>query len=721
MRQRARTPYCSTCNAALLLLTVLTFLIHPRPAVAAGATTAAGEHDWSTGLAGLDTVNLSDRGRTLLGQNGFVIVPTNKAELADIYADAKKLGQGPFVTTDAVLHTGHVFFDDLLRLLEIDQLSGLVKSLTNRMLDLSKTQYLAAKDPDLKEAARLNLGFFAVAKALFDPTYRPGAGLDALVGRELAHIKDHQGFEFRELLTYVPPPHSLQDTPYAYEDYSQYVPRGHYTRNDQFGDYFKAMMWYGRVDFKLLPAADSDALLEIGRKMTLQALLMTEALVRDPEAMALWRKVYEPTVYFAGKTDDLGVDDYAALAREVFPGTDLTRFADRGKQLEFMRRARQLRAPQILSGAAGNAAATQGFRFMGQRFVPDSHIFQELVFGAAGTGKPRPAFLFTGSGEPFTMGIIPDLGPVRVFPRGLDVMAVFGSKRALEILGAAGDTAYTDYAAQFALLAKLYGATSAETWNQNLYWRWLHALLPLLEERQSAGTQPFQTSPAWRDKELLTALGSWTELRHDTILYAKQSYTGMPKSIPWEPERAYGYVEPAPEVYGRLANLCADLRGRLGSLGLAGEGIPQKLEAFEALLARLRTMAAEEVAGQPLSEAEYASLDNFGEELEALTRFPDQVMARIASEADTRMELVADVHTDPAATQSVLEEGIGAPADIYVRVRDDRSYRVCRGGVFSYYEFKQPMNHRLTDEAWQQLGRDGKRPAQPAWIGVMSQ
>ena len=30
------------------------------------------------------------------------------------------------------------------------------------------------------------------------------------------------------------------------------------------------------------------------------------------------------------------------------------------------------------------------------------------------------------------------------------------------------------------------------------------------------------------------------------------------------------------------------------------------------------------------------------------------------------------------------------------------------------------MSHRLTDEAWQQLGRDGKRPAQPAWIGAMS-
>ena len=30
---------------------------------------------------------------------------------------------------------------------------------------------------------------------------------------------------------------------------------------------------------------------------------------------------------------------------------------------------------------------------------------------------------------------------------------------------------------------------------------------------------------AWQDKELNITLASWAELRHDTILYVKQSYT----------------------------------------------------------------------------------------------------------------------------------------------------------------------------------------------------
>jgi hypothetical protein len=62
-----------------------------------------------------------------------------------------------------------------------------------------------------------------------------------------------------------------------------------------------------------------------------------------------------------------------------------------------------------------------------------------------------------------------------------------------------------------------------------------------------------------------------------------------------------------------------------------------------------------------------------------------------------------------------LEEGVGSPFDIYVIVEDSKGYRICRGGVFSYYEFKHPMDDRLTDEKWQEMGKQGKRPDQPPW------
>jgi hypothetical protein len=38
------------------------------------------------------------------------------------------------------------------------------------------------------------------------------------------------------------------------------------------------------------------------------------------------------------------------------------------------------------------------------------------------------------------------------------------------------------------------------------------------------------------------------------------------------------------------------------------------------------------------------------------------------------------------------------------------------GPVLSYFEFKHPMDDRLTDEKWQEILRVGKAPAQPSWI-----
>ena len=65
---------------------------------------------------------------------------------------------------------------------------------------------------------------------------------------------------------------------------------------------------------------------------------------------------------------------------------------------------------------------TKGFRFMGQRFIPDSYMFQNLVH---------------------------DKVKGRAFPLGLDVMAVLGSKRAYDILDSMGETGYPNYQKQF--------------------------------------------------------------------------------------------------------------------------------------------------------------------------------------------------------------------------------------------------------------------------------
>ena len=163
-------------------------------------------------------------------------------------------------------------------------------------------------------------------------------------------------------------------------------------------------------------------------------------------------------------------------------------------------------------------------------------------------------------------------------------MAVLGSERAYDILKAEGDTEYqgedTSYDKQLSELREEFGAFTEEDWNRNLYWAWLYALKPLLEDF-GQGYPTFMQTDAWKDKELQTALSSWTELRHDTILYAKQSYTPVPEEAPPTPEPVVGYVEPVPEFYARMLALTSMTNKGLAQLNALTSEEKTRLENLE--------------------------------------------------------------------------------------------------------------------------------------------
>src|SRR2546427_10879190 len=103
---------------------------------------------------------------------------------------------------------------------------------------------------------------------------------------------------------------------------------------------------------------------------------------------------------------------------------------------------------------------TKGLRLMGQRFIPDSHMFQNLVLPVVQQ--------YTGKGQPFTWELT-EMGPARVFPRGLDVMAVLGSEAALGLLDREGDTDYLDYDKTLNRLIAQFRAFGPADWMRNLY------------------------------------------------------------------------------------------------------------------------------------------------------------------------------------------------------------------------------------------------------------
>ena len=679
----------------------------------------ANYRDLSSKIA-LDPASLA-----LLEENGFVVIenPYNPREedITRPYQALKEHDLPIFITTDSLLHLYHIQFDETLRQIEEREFYDAVWQLSDRLLASSLETFEAASGEE-KEAARRNAAFFAVGLALLEPgadqlctgenawqcqethfspeeadqyRFTVPAPVRSEVEKERALIENHEGFSLSPVFHYE-------------EDYSQYVPRGHYTRSEKLKNYFRAMMWYGRMSF-LLKGGTPEALVsaEDARIQTAGAAQITAAVSADPAVRDLWDRIYTVTAFYVGYSDDLGPYEYRDAMSEVF-GDTFDPVHVSAEEIDALKAELAAFPSPRIYGGTGNCAipppyspeqadqcleSTKGFRLMGQRFVPDSYIFTNLVGPYAGN--------YMGSHDPFTR-----VGPIRGFPMGLDVMALLGSERAREILEETENDNYERYAASYADLEEEFGNFSVADWNQNLYWSWLYALKPLLSGF-GPGYPTFMQGSAWQEKELSTALASWTELRHDTILYAKQSYTMKATAImPEEEYPVVGYVEPVPEFYHRLLALTRMTNSGLEEMGVLDGVSKDRLARLGEILFRLETLSIAELEDKELTGDDYEFIRNFGSELEG-------VIAEVDEKA-RKTTIVADVHTD-ANSGMVLEEGVGYVDLIIVAYRLPDGRILCGAGpVMSYYEFKHPMDDRLTDEKWRGvLSTDP--PDRPAW------
>jgi len=80
--------------------------------------------------------------------------------------------------------------------------------------------------------------------------------------------------------------------------------------------------------------------------------------------------------------------------------------------------------------------------------------------------------------------------------------------------------------------------------------------------------------------------------------------------------------------------------------------------------------------------------------------------------------LVTDVASNPSAGLA-LQEAVGNVDYIYVVVTlPDGSLQLTRGGVFSYYEFLNDINARMTDDEWRAQVASGDLPPRPEWASA---
>ncbi len=639
----------------------------------------------------------------LLAENGFFVNPDRKYDqLFHVYENNDYLGLPSFITTDSVLQVYSILFDLTLRHIEEEILADKLQDLTNAMVEQASEIHAKAQGALVKKAAKNTVAYFEVPSYLLSGEEDElDADTSRLVKEELALIAQHGGPAPPPILAGHNP--QYQDRRY-WVDYSQFLPRGHYTRSETLKNYFKASLWFGLYPLHASEGFDAELV---------QALLVTRLLYSGKSEgtplIDLWMDIYEPTAFYVGLSDDLAPEDLKRVMDEVYGKDAGVEALNDPEKLKTMRKklADIFKSKTRVKTVFNDVPQGPQFMLMGQRYIPDSEIMQRLI---STTGKMRP------------------------FPKGLDVMAVLGS-------GPARDMMLTRYKADWAEgfpgypkeLEKLrteFGSITQADWRKNLYYSWLWALKALVASNAKENNAPFfMKSQGWETKSLVTSLASWAELRHHTILYAKQSFSGAEcggggeGEWVWFPDPPMGYVEPKLEFYLRMKEIIDISRSGLQKRGMLDYKLQSLFNRFSEIVSFLENITRKELGNEARTVQEYEQIRRFGSLLDNLTLdiFRSQTGVDVRSwhemsGPDVRVPVIADVHTASInGNTRVLEEGVGPAREIYVAVEIDGKLKLTRGAVFSYYEFTWPASDRLTDEKWQGMLDKKSQPAPPDW------
>ena len=645
-------------------------------------------------------------------KNGFVVSERLGAEsFAEIFYRIYSRDLPVYVSSDALLHAWHSSYDVMLRELE------------ETFLASSLGQILTGMAEALPEARR-QYGGGVLADSVTDADYFLAVARSLLAGSPIKSKLDQDSRVATTLKACSAL--KLEEFPlFGRErlvDFSQFKPRGHYEGSDLLRNYFRAMIWCGRIDLRVAGKGKESSPRELGA-----ALVLHDLLRRGGQAEP-WRQFDRVLRAFVGPTDSMTfaqLGNVLATAGVESPADVKDLDALAGLQAE------------ILAGKAGlqhirgdayvspfgpdKIQLPRSFTVLGQRFVPDSWALSKVVYDDV---------IWDEDGVPGEKNKVQ-----RRVPSGLDVaFAVLGNDQVVpELVGRMTDVhghKFRDglnYQHNLAAVRNVLDGLKEAAWEQDLYMNWLACLRELSAPTTDARYPESMRTRAWAMKALNTQLASWAQLRHDTVLYVKQSYTGIPLCF-----YPAGYVEPVPRFWTRLekmALLAATLIEKM-SYPAKGRAVQANQVGFLKNFARqaqiLKGIAEKELAQQRLSGEELKFLKEViqtAREGSGSTKYGGWYPGLFyKGRKDSGMwdAVVADVHTDPPATLvgdpgCVLHQGVGNVDLLMIAVDSGEDRMVYAGPVLSHYEFEVPGVARQSDAEWRKGVREGKLPPRPEW------
>jgi len=651
----------------------------------------------------LDAYQLTDDELELLKNHHFVVTerlkyPCFGQALHDIYGNDLPL----FITTDIILHALHASYDKILMELEISQLQPKLIQILNALnssypvlqntYQENQQMLISLKDVDL---------YLTIARSLI-------RGVQ-LAANTVSDADVKAVWDAIQAETYFEMP--LFTSRMRRLDFSQFTPRGHYTQKIWNGtgfvtleNYFKTMMWLGHIDFLLTPPADNPyeepwPAAEIQR-MTIDAVLLNE-LLEIADVLTPLKEIDQTIEFLVGASDNLTPTELADMIKVQ----NIERADELLDQVTYHQLKQTLyESPacqqKILSCflimnpcSAVPDTLPVSYRLMGQRFIIDSYIFSNVVYDR-----------IIYQGEKIW----------RPMPDPLDAMFALGNDDAGYLMK--GEIDKYHYATQLEALRYLVDSYEEDFWSLSLYNTWLGAIRLLNPPTDNSKLPFFMKTVAWHQEKLNTQLASWSQLRHDNLLYAKQSYTGGTScSFP------HSYIEPYPQFYQKVGDFARQAYDFFQ--------LPY-FKRLECIMDTLTTIAEKELDQVPFTELEKSFLQRmlfirggsgeppFSGWFADLFYNPND-----AAEYDY---VIADVHTQPTDDAGnivgrVLHVGVGE-VDLGIFLTnspsDDYQPMAYVGPVMSYYETITENWDRLTDEQWKEIIRNNDLPQRPDWVNV---
>ena len=637
--------------------------------------------------------------KSLIEKNGFMVTERLKTTtLGDALRDIFYKDLPLFISTDAILHSLHFSYDKILKDVElgyiIPKLTDILDKLQQQIPAL-KTQY-AAKPGMTKSLEDVDL-YIGLANFLL--TDKSGFTFSKNVSKADSLIEMIKALRMEPVVLF-------SENCRLY-DFSQLKVRGHYTDEMQpkLGKYFQAMMWLGRTEIYLAPPRSKpmeckpQTISDIQRQI-IDALLISK-LMNLAGVQSSFDEIDGIIEFFVGKSDNVTLNNLAYLQDKV-QITDPSELLDTNRVNDFQNElkkndfAYQRILSQVLTATeVDSIVPASSFLLLGQRFIVDSYVFSQVVYDRI---KYNGIFI------------------KRMLPNSLDVLFALGNDASAQLLQTELEKYH--YSTNLASLRYLIDAYTDEFWNSSMYNSWLNAIRTINPPKDRGQLPSFMQTAAYWQSKMNTQLASWAQLRHDNLLYAKQSYSGVPLcSYP------FVYVEPFPAFYKNLKSYASISLQKFQSVSF-GKGYYKEfiVSYFNDLLAisdTLGIIAQKELSKEILSDAEKHFLQttlSLALETPYAHREFDGWFPRlfywtgiIQFDLDEINHfVVADVHTSPADEAGnyvgwVKHVGTGPfNLGVWIANNDENKPVAFTGPVLSYHEYTSTNFYRLTDEEWKE-------------------